>query len=110
MKEALQQLLNRLNKSLAETDLVEITDRLEPHILGIQVFASRQVFDLYLGWGTTELTSANAKAIAANVAPLATQRRSGDFLFQATLESGNNESVILYSYCKADGTILLVSI
>ena len=45
MMKALQQLLDRLNKSLEEGDIVEITEQLQPTTLGIRVFASRQVFN-----------------------------------------------------------------
>ena len=47
MMKALQQLLDRLNKSLEEGDIVEITEQLQPTTLGIRVFASRQVFNRY---------------------------------------------------------------
>ena len=110
MMKVLQQLLDRLNKSLEEGDIVEITEQLQPTTLGIRVFASRQVFNRYLSWKDELVTRANAKALAANIAPLAMQKRSGDFVFQGELESGKIESEILYSYCKTNGTVLVVSI
>lgn len=110
MKEALQELLARFNKSLQEVDVVEITELLQPTMYGIRVFASRQVFNRYLSWKNEVVNRENAKAIAANIAPLAMQKRSGDFVYQGKLENGTLETVILYSYCKTDGTVLLVSI
>lgn len=110
MKKALQQLLARLNKSLEENDVVEISEKLQPNMLGIRVFASRQVFNRYLSSNNEVVTNANAKALAANIAPLVIGKRSGDFVFQGQLENGMNETEILYSYYKTDGTVLVVSI
>lgn len=110
MKKALQQLLARLNKSLVDDDVVEVTELLQPAMLGIRVFASRQVFQKYLSGGNEVAARVNAKAMAADIAALAMKKRSGDFVFQGQLEDGTNETVILYSYCRPDGSILVVSI
>lgn len=110
MKKALKQLLERLNKSLVDDDVVEVTELLQPAMMGIRVFASRQVFQKYLSGSNEVFLRVNAKAMAADIAALAFAKKSGDFIFQGQLENGTSETVILYSYCRPDGTILVVSI
>ncbi|WP_043003170.1 hypothetical protein [Comamonas testosteroni] len=110
MKKALKQLLESLNKSLVDDDVVEVTELLQPAMMGIRVFASRQVFQKYLSGSNEVFLRVNAKAMAADIAALAMAKKSGDFVFQGQLENGTSETVILYSYCRPDGTILVVSI